>query len=100
MGTALSLCEALLPDRQRVLGPDHPETLTTRHNIAYFTGQTGDVGTALSLCEALLPDRQRVFGPDHPYTRSIAAWIAHLQQHLPPDPQTTADPPNEASSSA
>ena len=55
---------------------------------------------ALALYEALLLDMERVFGPDHPYTRSTSDWIAHLQQRLHSEPQTTADPPSEASSSA
>ena len=32
----------LLPDQERVLGRDHPDTLTTRNNIAHWTGETGD----------------------------------------------------------
>ena len=39
---ALRLSSALLPDRERVLGRDHPDTLTTRLNIAYWTGEVGD----------------------------------------------------------
>ena len=31
---ALRLFRELLPDLERVLGPDHPDTLTTRSNIA------------------------------------------------------------------
>jgi hypothetical protein len=31
---ALRLFEELLPDRVRVLGPAHPDTLATRHNLA------------------------------------------------------------------
>jgi hypothetical protein len=30
---------ALLPIRERVLGPEHPDTLTTRASLAYWTGQ-------------------------------------------------------------
>ena len=30
----LRLFRELLPDQERVLGPDHPDTLTTRNNIA------------------------------------------------------------------
>uniref|UniRef100_UPI002AD5A00C tetratricopeptide repeat protein n=1 Tax=Frankia sp. Cas3 TaxID=3073926 RepID=UPI002AD5A00C len=41
---ALQLSRELLPDRERVLGPDHPDTLTTRHNIAAWTGLAGDPG--------------------------------------------------------
>jgi hypothetical protein len=29
----------LLPLRERVLGPEHPDTLATRNNLAYFTEQ-------------------------------------------------------------
>ena len=68
----------LLPDRQRVLGPDHPDTLTTRNNIAAWTGEGGDPREALRLYRELLPDQQRVLGPDHPDTlttrNNIAAW--------------------------
>ena len=30
----------LLPDQERVLGPDHPGVLNTRHNIAYWTARS------------------------------------------------------------
>jgi hypothetical protein len=39
---ALHLAEALLPDQVRVLGSSHPDTLTTRNNIASWTGRVGD----------------------------------------------------------
>ena len=39
----------LLPDQERVLGRDHPDTLTTRNNIAAWTGKTGDAREALRL---------------------------------------------------
>jgi len=60
------------------LGPDHPDTLATRHEIAYWAGESADARGALALFTALLPDRQRVLGPDHPDTlatrSNIAAW--------------------------
>ncbi|WP_406396101.1 tetratricopeptide repeat protein [Streptomyces sp. NBC_00887] len=38
---------ALLNDRIRALGPDHPITLNTRHNLADLMGDAGDpAGTA------------------------------------------------------
>ena len=33
---------ALLPYLERVLGPNHPDTLTTRQALAYWRGQAGD----------------------------------------------------------
>ena len=42
----------LLPDRERVLGPDHPDTLTTRNNIAAWTGRTGDARPGRCPCSS------------------------------------------------
>ena len=74
----LRLAEELLPHQVRVLGPGHPDVLTARSNIAYWTGQCGDAAGALRLAEELLPHQVRVLGPGHPdvlTTRSnIAYW--------------------------
>jgi hypothetical protein len=48
---------------ERVLGPEHPHTLTTRHNLALWTGQAGDAAGARDQYAALLPIRERVLGP-------------------------------------
>ena len=55
---------ALLPVRERVLGPEHPDTLTARANLARWTGQAGDPATARDLFAELLPVHERVSGPD------------------------------------
>jgi hypothetical protein len=73
---ALRLCQALLPDVERVLGPGDPETLRTRHIISHGTGGSGDAGEAMRLCKALLPDVERVLGPDHPKTLTTRFNIA------------------------
>jgi hypothetical protein len=36
----------LLSDRLRVLGPNHPDTLTTRHNLAHWRGQAATAQAA------------------------------------------------------
>ena len=55
-----------------------PDTLSTRNNIAHWTGQIGDPALALRLFRELLPDLVRVLGPDHPATlttrNNIAGW--------------------------
>ena len=61
-GEALRLYQALFPDLERVLRPDHPATLTTRNNVAGWTFECGDAGEALRLFQALLPDLERVLG--------------------------------------
>jgi hypothetical protein len=51
---AIGQYEALLGDQRRVLGPDHPETLTTRSNLAYFRALAGDPAGVIAELEALL----------------------------------------------
>jgi uncharacterized protein DUF4062/tetratricopeptide repeat protein len=49
-------------------GPEHPDTLSARHELAYWTGAAGDAAGARDQFAALLPIRERVLGPDHPST--------------------------------
>ena len=51
-----------------VLGPDHPDTLTVRNNLAGAYHSAGRFGEAIELFEQVLADRVRVLGPDHPDT--------------------------------
>jgi hypothetical protein len=68
---------ALLSIRERVLGPEHPDTLSTRHNLASWTGQAGDAAGARDQYAALLPIRERVRGPRHPDTLSTRHNLAY-----------------------
>ena len=43
MDQAIAQFEALLKDHLRVLGPDHPETLNTRKNLARWHGVAGEI---------------------------------------------------------
>jgi hypothetical protein len=51
------------PIRQRVSGPEHPETLTARAILTRWTGEAGDAATARDQFATLLPIRERVSGP-------------------------------------
>ncbi len=68
----------LLPQLEQVLGRNHRVTLMTRHNVAHFTGQSGDKPEALRLFQALMPDWEQVLGRDHPDTLLSRRNIAHL----------------------
>ncbi|MFI9008856.1 tetratricopeptide repeat protein, partial [Actinosynnema sp. NPDC053489] len=52
----------------RILGPDHPDTLTTRGNLAFWRGRAGDPAGAAQATAELLTDHLRILGPDHPDT--------------------------------
>jgi hypothetical protein len=50
----------------RVLGKDHPDTLTSRHNLAYAYHAAGDLSRAIPLFEQALTGNVRVLGENHP----------------------------------
>ncbi|MFF3129226.1 tetratricopeptide repeat protein [Streptomyces sp. NPDC057908] len=58
-------------------GPDHPDTLTARNNLAHWRGEAGDAAGAAVAFEELLADRLRVLGPDHPHTLATRDRLAH-----------------------
>ena len=51
-----------------LLGPDHPDTLTSRNNLAYAYESVGRLTEAITLFEQVLTDSIRVLGEDHPDT--------------------------------
>ena len=59
-------------------GPEHPRTLSARHDLAYWTGEAGDAAGARDQFAVLLPIRERVLGPEHPNTlaarHELARW--------------------------
>jgi tetratricopeptide (TPR) repeat protein len=65
---AILVGESLLADQERVLGSDHPDTMTTRNNLANAHRAAGRATEAIPLLERTLADRERVLGPDHPGT--------------------------------
>jgi hypothetical protein len=75
---AREFSRALLEERDRVLGADHPDTLTDRGNLASWAGAAGDAAGARDQFAALLPIEERVLGPDHPATLTdrgnLASW--------------------------
>ena len=65
---AITLYVQLLTDRIRVLGEDHPDTLTILNNLAGAYESAGRLDEAITLYEQVLPDRTRILGEDHPNT--------------------------------
>ncbi|KOV77631.1 tetratricopeptide repeat protein, partial [Nocardia sp. NRRL S-836] len=53
------------------LGPDHPNTLSSRNNLANAYQAAGDLDRAIPLYEATLADCERVLGPNHPTTKAV-----------------------------
>jgi tetratricopeptide (TPR) repeat protein len=62
------------------LGPDHPDTLTSRHNLALAYQDAGQLERAIPLFEAVLADRRRVLGDDHLNTLTSRHSLAGAYQ--------------------
>jgi len=80
------------------LGTDHPDTLTSRNNLAYAYRSAGNLQRAIPLYQRTLADRERVLGADHPDTLSSRNNLAgayesagDLKRALPLYEQTLTD---------
>ncbi|MFD5651013.1 tetratricopeptide repeat protein [Streptomyces sp. NPDC127039] len=65
---AARLMEQLAADQARTLGPDHPDTLHSRHHQALYLGRAGREAEVAVVVERVAADRARVLGRDHPDT--------------------------------
>jgi hypothetical protein len=69
-------CAALLPILERVSGPEHPDTITARGNLAFWTGMAGDAAGARDQYAALLPVVERILGPMDSLVLAVRASLA------------------------
>ena len=77
VAAAMSYFDWLATKASERLGPDHPQTLTARNNLAKWRGEAGDAAGAATAFESLLADRARVLGPDHPDTLTARNDLAY-----------------------
>ena len=77
---AISVGEPLIGDCEQVLGPDHPDTLTSRNDLANAYRAAGRTAEAITLFEQTLAAFERVLGPDHADTLSSRNDLAHAYQ--------------------
>jgi tetratricopeptide (TPR) repeat protein len=77
---AIPLFEQTLADRERVLGPDHPDTLGSRNNLALAYREAGRVAEAIPLFEQTLADHERVLDRNHPATFTSRTNLATAYQ--------------------
>ncbi|MGW2357745.1 FxSxx-COOH system tetratricopeptide repeat protein, partial [Streptomyces phaeofaciens] len=75
---ALDYFHRLSAATTQYLGPEHPDTLTARHELARWRGAAGAAAGAAAALAELLPVRERVLGPEHPDTlatrHELARW--------------------------
>jgi DNA-directed RNA polymerase specialized sigma24 family protein len=77
---AIAVGEPLTEDLERLLGPDHPDTLNSRNSLAAAYLAAGRVAEAIPLFEQTLAVRQRTLGPDDPETLTSRNNLASAYQ--------------------
>src|SRR3989442_386611 len=64
--------------RERVLGPEHPDTAASLNNLAVLYGSQGQYGKAEPLYARALAIREKALGPEHPDTAIVRDSLAIL----------------------
>jgi tetratricopeptide (TPR) repeat protein len=75
---AESMNRQTLARRETVLGPEHPDTLTSMSNLALVLVEQGKYEEAESMNRQTLARRETVLGPEHPDTLSSVYNLAYL----------------------
>ena len=73
----------MLEGLRRVLGEEHPDTLTSMNNLASTLRAQGDAAGARALEEGVLEVRRRVQGEEHPDTLSSMHHLCCIQDESP-----------------
>ena len=68
MPQAIVLGEPLIADLERMLGPDHPDTMNARNSLSVAYHAAGRTAEAIPLVRQILAARERLLGTDHPST--------------------------------
>ncbi|HVB43064.1 MAG TPA: FxSxx-COOH system tetratricopeptide repeat protein [Streptosporangiaceae bacterium] len=67
----------VLADCERILGPDHPDTLVSRENLAGACADAGRLDQAILLHERNLAERERTLGVNHLATLESQNGLAY-----------------------
>ena len=70
------LCLQVMDVTRRVLGEEHPHTLTIMDNLAKTYHKQGRWKEAEELALQVLEKRNKVLGDTHPDTLATATWVA------------------------
>ncbi len=76
------LYQGALKIREKVFGPEHPETAKSLNNLAAHYDETGDYAKAEPLYQRALKIREKAFGPEHPETAIILNNLANLYDDM------------------
>ncbi|MGW0565085.1 tetratricopeptide repeat protein [Streptomyces sp. NPDC003016] len=73
---------AVAAERERALGPDHPDTLASHYEVGFTLSRTGRAAEALREFGRVAEGRERTMGPDHPETLAARQETAYVLGQL------------------
>lgn len=73
---------AVAAEREHLLGPDHPDTLSSRYEVAFTLSRTGRAADALREYKHVAEARIRTLGPEHPDTLAARQEMAYVLGQL------------------
>ncbi|MDB9870809.1 tetratricopeptide repeat protein [Alphaproteobacteria bacterium] len=76
--TGLAVGQNVTKAHVKLLGPEAPETLTTKNNLALLLKDKGEIDAAEALCREVLKVRTRVLGPEDSRTLTTKNNLAGL----------------------
>ncbi|MFE9057996.1 serine/threonine-protein kinase [Streptomyces mutabilis] len=79
---AREIHRAVAEERERLLGPDHPDTLASRYETAFTLSRTGHAADALRAYKRVAEARIRVLGADHADTLAVRQEMAYTLGRL------------------
>jgi hypothetical protein len=74
--------ERVLEAETRILGAEHPDTLTSMLNLAETLQARGDLEGALQRAEHVLAVAMRRFGREHPLSKSASDWVVGIKGEI------------------
>jgi hypothetical protein len=77
---AITLAAEVSAVAEQILGAEHPDTLTSRNNLAGAYQAAGRLGEAIPLYETTLTAYERVLGAEHPNTLTSRNNLAYAYQ--------------------
>ncbi|MGW5741282.1 tetratricopeptide repeat protein [Amycolatopsis sp. NPDC003861] len=89
VGQAADYFRLLSEASAKAVGVDHVDTLVSRHEFAYWHGQSGDPEGAITALEQVFADMVRILGPDSPQALLTRSNIAR-SRGMASDPATAA----------
>jgi tetratricopeptide (TPR) repeat protein len=75
---AEEMYQRALADREKALGPDHPSTLDTVHNLGVLYVNQGKLIEAEEMHQRALAGKEKALGPDHLSTLSTVSSLGVL----------------------